>query len=92
MPGSAFGLQFIFVPVGDVSPMLYSPSIPSTGRIVIFINRAEMRMNEKIMNFKFDGSRVFFTSDTHFNHANIIRFCNRPFKDVSHMNEAIISN
>ncbi len=44
------------------------------------------------MNFKFDGSRVFFTSDTHFNHANIIRFCNRPFKDVSHMNEAIISN
>ena len=51
-----------------------------------------MRMNEKNMNFKFDGSRVFFTSDTHFNHANIIRFCNRPFKDVSHMNEAIISN
>ena len=51
-----------------------------------------MRMNEKIMNYKFDGSRVFFTSDTHFNHANIIRFCNRPFKDVSHMNEAIISN
>ena len=45
-----------------------------------------MRMNEIIMNFKFDGSRVFFTSNTHFNHANIIRFCNRPFKDVSHMN------
>ena len=44
------------------------------------------------MNYKFDGSRVFFTSDTHFNHTNIIRFCNRPFKDVSHMNETIISN
>ena len=44
------------------------------------------------MNYKFDGSRVFFTSDTHFNHTNIIRFCNRPFKDVSHMNEMIISN
>ena len=51
-----------------------------------------MRMNEKIMNYKFDGSRVFFTSDTHFNHTNIIRFCNRPFKDVSHMNETIIAN
>ena len=44
------------------------------------------------MNYKFDGSRVFFTSDTHFNHTNIIRFCNRPFKDVVHMNETIISN
>lgn len=49
-------------------------------------------MNEKIMNYKFDGSRVFFTSDTHFNHTNIIRFCNRPFKYVSHMNETIIAN
>lgn len=29
-------------------------------------------MNEKIMNYKLDGSRVFFTSDTHFNHTNII--------------------
>ena len=44
------------------------------------------------MDYKFDGSRVFFTSDTHFNHTNIIRFCSRPFKDVAHMNETIISN
>lgn len=32
----------------------------------------------------------FFTSDTHFSHANIIRFCDRPFKDTEHMDEEII--
>ena len=37
-----------------------------------------------------DGSRVFFTSDTHFSHANIIKFCQRPFKDVSHMNDELV--
>lgn len=44
------------------------------------------------MNFKFDGSKVYFTSDTHFNHANIIRFCGRPFSDVEEMNETLVSN
>lgn len=44
------------------------------------------------MNFKFDKESVFFTSDTHFNHTNIIRFCQRPFKDVAEMNETLISN
>ena len=44
------------------------------------------------MNFKFYAEHTFFTSDTHFNHANIIRFCNRPFKDVEQMNEALIAN
>lgn len=35
-------------------------------------------------------SQIFITSDLHFDHTNIIRFCNRPFKDVEEMNKALI--
>jgi calcineurin-like phosphoesterase family protein len=35
---------------------------------------------------------IFFTSDLHFDHTNIIKICNRPFKDVDDMNNSIISN
>jgi calcineurin-like phosphoesterase family protein len=35
---------------------------------------------------------VFFTSDTHFSHGNIIRFCKRPFNSSDEMNECLIDN
>lgn len=35
---------------------------------------------------------VWFTSDTHFNHANIIKFCNRPYTDVQDMEDQLIDN
>lgn len=37
-------------------------------------------------------AEVFFTSDTHFGHANVIRFCDRPFSSVEEMDEALIEN
>jgi calcineurin-like phosphoesterase family protein len=33
---------------------------------------------------------LFFTADTHFFHANIIRYSKRPFQNVEEMNEEII--
>lgn len=36
--------------------------------------------------------KIWFTSDTHFGHKNILRYCNRPWGDVVSMNEGLISN
>ena len=35
-------------------------------------------------------SNIFFTSDHHFFHTNIIKFSNRPFADVDEMNQVMI--
>lgn len=42
--------------------------------------------------FSTADQNVLFTSDTHFWHENIIRFCNRPFASVEEMNQALVRN
>lgn len=39
-----------------------------------------------------DSKKIFFTSDTHFHHTNIIRYCKRPFSSIEEMDKALINN
>ena len=37
-------------------------------------------------------TKTFVISDTHFYHENVIKFCNRPFGSMEHMNQELIKN
>ena len=38
------------------------------------------------------NQKVHFISDTHFDHRNILRYCNRPFNSIRQMNQTLVEN
>lgn len=48
------------------------------------------KMIEDIQTKKCD-TRLWFSSDLHLSHANIIKYCKRPFSSAEEMNEGLIS-
>lgn len=39
---------------------------------------------------KEEGNNIFFTSDTHFGHENILKYCSRPFANIKEHDEELI--
>jgi 2'-5' RNA ligase len=69
----------------------FSPEKTDKVTVEIDLDAVKKSYFSRIKNL-FGKRNVFLISDTHFDHTNIIRYCNRPFKSTSEMNHVIISN
>lgn len=47
---------------------------------------------ENFTDFLSTFNKVWIWSDTHFGHVNIIKYCNRPFKDIDDMDQTLERN
>ena len=46
----------------------------------------------KVKYTKEEAEHLFFTSDSHFDHKNILKYCKRPFSSIEEMNQGLIDN
>jgi calcineurin-like phosphoesterase family protein len=44
-----------------------------------------------VKEYRVRDNDMWFTSDTHYGHSNILEFCKRPFDDVAEMDEKLIA-
>jgi len=52
----------------------------------------ELRSSPPEEHLSISSKSVYFIGDTHFDHKNIIRYCHRPFSNVTEMNRTIENN
>ena len=60
-------------------------------RVIHAAHRPRFDLNACLAGDGFEG-KVYFWSDLHFGHKNIVKFCNRPFSNVEDMNAALLAN
>lgn len=53
---------------------------------------SDKTMTEEVFKLKDGRRRIYFTSDWHIGHANVLVYDQRPFKDLDHMHRVLINN